>query len=93
MTTFVLIGAIAVVLVLAEIVNVWAFEAPPPGAGLNTITDAVPAVASGHVAKSAITTASGPTTQDVQRTEVVRLPVEAILPALWFGFMSLSSCR
>src|SRR5207253_2979984 len=28
-----------------EIVNVWAFEVPPPGAGLNTVTDAVPAVA------------------------------------------------
>src|SRR5207248_7916216 len=28
-----------------EIVNVWAFEVPPPGAALNTVTDAVPAVA------------------------------------------------
>src|SRR5205823_2449251 len=28
-----------------EIVNVWAFEVPPPGAALNTVTDAVPAIA------------------------------------------------
>ena len=27
------------------IVNVWAFEVPPPGAGVNTVTVAVPAVA------------------------------------------------
>jgi len=25
-----------------EMVKVWAFEIPPPGAGLNTVTDAVP---------------------------------------------------
>jgi len=27
------------------IVNVWALEVPPPGVGLNTVTDAVPTVA------------------------------------------------
>ena len=32
-------------LAAAFIVKVWAFEVPPPGAGLNTVTEAVPAVA------------------------------------------------
>src|SRR5256885_2330699 len=39
------LSKVTVVLVLVEMVNVWPFEAPPPGAGLNTVTDAVPAVA------------------------------------------------
>src|SRR5712664_2289761 len=39
------LSKVTVVLVLAEIVNVCAFEVPPPGAGLTTVTDAVPAVA------------------------------------------------
>src|SRR2546421_373062 len=39
------LSKVTVVLVFAEIVNVWAFEVPPPGAALNTVTDAVPAVA------------------------------------------------
>src|SRR6267142_5878670 len=39
------LSKVTVVLVLAEIVNVWALDVPPPGAGLNTVTDAVPAVA------------------------------------------------
>jgi hypothetical protein len=32
-------------LLLALIVNVCALEVPPPGVGLNTVTDAVPAIA------------------------------------------------
>src|SRR6267142_1978970 len=39
------LSKVTVVLVLAEIVNVWALDVPPPGAALNTATDAVPAVA------------------------------------------------
>src|SRR5438309_294112 len=33
-----------VVVTLVEMVNVWAFETPPPGVGLNTVTCAVPPV-------------------------------------------------
>src|SRR5438309_7585428 len=39
------LSKVIVVLVLAEIVNVWAFDVPPPGAGVNTVTVAVPATA------------------------------------------------
>src|SRR6266850_2106302 len=49
------LSKVTVVLVLAEIVNVWALDVSPPGAGLNTVTDAVPAVARSVVGMDAVT--------------------------------------
>src|SRR5712691_136698 len=49
---------VTVVLTLPEIVNVSAFEVPPPGAALNTVTDAVPAVAMSLAGIAAVTCAA-----------------------------------
>ncbi len=38
----------------ALIVKVWALEVPPPGAGLNTVTAAVPAVAMSEAGIAAV---------------------------------------
>src|SRR5947209_17972395 len=46
---------VTVVRTLPEIVNVSTFEVPPPGAGLNTVTDAVPAAAISLAGIAAVT--------------------------------------
>src|SRR5882672_3539491 len=58
---------VTVVVALAEIVKVKAFEVPPPGAGLNTVIDAVPAVAMSGAAIAAVSCEDEPKV-------VVRLP-------------------
>src|SRR5439155_15416257 len=52
------LSKVTVVVALVEIVNVWAFEMPPPGVGLNTVTCAVPAVTMSAAAIAAVNCAA-----------------------------------